>query len=320
MILLPLLRYDEAIRGEGVFIMTEFQLSCCSTADLTADELEARNVTWTPFQFTMNGTEYPDDLGRTLSFHDFYRALREGAEVHTSQVSIGQFTEYFSALAEKGQDILHLSFSSGLSGAFQSATAAAQIVMEHFPALRIAVVDTLCASTGYGMFVLAAADRRDSGMTLDEAAAWCRENRLYLRHVFFSTDLSAYIRGGRISKAAGHIGSLLGICPLLDMDGAGRLICREKIRGKKRVISRIADVMAETARNGTNYNGRCMICHSDCAEDAEAAASLIRERFPKLDGEITMHSVGTVIGAHTGIGTVAVFFWSEKPRDCRSRE
>ena len=300
--------------------MAGFQLSCCSTADLTAAELAARDVAWTPFHFTLNGTEYPDDLGRTLPFSDFYSAVREGAEVHTSQVGIGQFTEYFSLLAEKGRDILHLSFSSGLSGAYQSACAAAKLVTERYPGRRIEVVDTLCASTGYGMLVLAAADRRDSGTTLDDAAAWCRENRLYLRHVFFSTDLSAYIRGGRISKAAGRIGSLLGICPLLDMDGAGKLVCREKVRSKRRAISRIVEVMAETAQGGTDYAGRCMICHSDCEEDAEAVAALVRARFPKLDGEITLHSVGTVIGSHTGVGTVAVFFRGETERACSPQE
>jgi DegV family protein with EDD domain len=292
--------------------MDDYVLSCCSTADLTKEHFDRRNISYICFHFRLNGVEYLDDLGQTISFDDFYKAMDEGALTSTSQVNISEYLDYFTQILERGKDILHVCLSSGLSGTYNSATSAALIARERFPDRKIFILDSLGASSGYGLLMDTLADKRDAGMPLDELFRWGEENRLCMRHWFFSTDLTAYIRGGRISKAAGLFGGILGICPLLDMDGEGRLVPREKVRSKKRVIRRIVDRMEADAQDGPDYSGKCFISQSACMEDARAVAELVEERFPKLNGKVEINSVGTTIGSHTGPGTVALFYWGSK--------
>lgn len=170
-------------------------------------------------------------------------------------------------------------------------------------------MDSLGASSGYGLLMDALADLRDNGKTIDEIHQWALSHRLQVHHWFFSTDLTFYIRGGRISKTAGTIGGLLNICPLLNMDNAGKLVPRYKIRTKKKVIRAIVDKMEEFADNGSEYSGKCYISQSACYEDAKAVAELVEARFPKLNGKVEINPIGTTIGSHTGPGTVALFFW-----------
>ena len=184
--------------------------------------------------------------------------------------------------------------------------------MERYPDRKLYVLDSLGASSGYGLLMDKLCDLRDEGKSIDEVYEWAKENRLKLQHWFFSTDLTFYIRGGRISKTAGTIGNILNICPLLNVDGKGKLIPREKIRGKRRVIQQIVKKMEEHAQNGTEYSGKCYISESACMEDAEAVAKLVEERFPKLNGRVEINSIGTTIGSHTGPGTVALFFWGDE--------
>lgn len=156
---------------------------------------------------------------------------------------------------------------------------------------------------------------RDEGKTLEEVYDFAMKNRLKVHHWFFSTDLTFYVRGGRISKASGAIGGLLGICPLLNMDNEGRLIPRFKIRTKKKVIKKIVDQMEENAEGGLSYSGKCYISQSACYDDARAVADLIEERFPNLNGKVEINNIGTTIGSHTGPGTVALFFWGKERVD-----
>jgi len=156
------------------------------------------------------------------------------------------------------------------------------------------------------------ADLRDEGKSIGEVHAWAEEHKLNLQHWFFSTDLTFYIRGGRISKASGFFGTMLNICPLLNMDDQGKLIPRFKIRTKKKVIRAIVDKMEEYAQDGLDYSGKCYISQSACLEDAKEVARLVEERFPKLNGKVEINSVGTTIGSHTGPGTVALFFWGSR--------
>ena len=149
-------------------------------------------------------------------------------------------------------------------------------------------------------------------MSIDEVRDWTEEHKLELHHWFFSTDLKFYIKGGRISKTAGAIGTILGICPLLNMDNEGRLIPRAKIRSKRKVIQEIVKRMEENADDGLDYSGKCYISQSACVEDAKEVARLVEERFPKLCGKVEINYVGTTIGSHTGPGTVALFFWGKK--------
>ena len=160
-----------------------------------------------------------------------------------------------------------------------------------------------------------AADLRDDGMSIEALRDWLEAHKLDVHHWFFSTDLTFYIKGGRVSKTAGFIGTILGICPLLNMDDKGRLIPREKIRTKKRVIREIVDKMEQFAEGGLDYSGKCYISESACMEDAKAVAALVEARFPHLNGKVEINSIGTTIGSHTGPGTVALFFFGTPRRD-----
>lgn len=289
--------------------MSDYALSCCSTADLSKEHFERRDISHVCFHFTLDGVEYDDDLGQSMPFDRFYRAMAEGATTKTSQVNISEYLEHFSKILERGRDILHLCLSSGISGTCNSALNAAMIARERFPGRKIYVVDSLGASSGYGLLMDTLADLRDDGMEIDELRAWAEANKLRLHHWFFSTDLTFYVRGGRISKTAGMFGGLLGICPLLDMDRLGRLVPRAKIRTKKRVISELVRQMELHAENGPDYAGKCFISHSACDEEARNVADLVEERFPKLNGRVLINNIGTTIGSHSGPGTVALFFW-----------
>ena len=295
--------------------MDSFVLSCCSTADLTKEHFAKRNISYVCFHYYLDGVEHDDDLGESMPFDQFYQAIADGAVTQTSQVNISEYLDYFSKILEQGKDILHLCLSSGISGTISSAESAAMIARERFPEQKLYIVDSLGASSGYGLIMDTLADLRDGGMGIDELHEWAEANKLHMHHWFFSTDLSYYVRGGRISKAAGIFGDMLGICPLLNMDNNGRLILRAKIRLKKRVIHETVNRMEEYAQNGLDYSGKCFISNSACYEDARAVADLVEERFEKLNGKVQIFSVGTTIGSHTGPGTVALFFWGSQRTD-----
>lgn len=292
--------------------MSDYIISCCSTADLTQEHFEKRGIHYICFHFMLGGVTYEDDLGKSIPFEEFYQKMTDGLDTKTSQVNAEEFTEYFRPFLEDGKDILHLTLSSGISGVYNSACIARDMLSEEFPERKIYIVDSLGASSGYGLLMDALADRRDNGEDLDSLYQWAQDNRLLLNHWFFSTDLTFYIKGGRISKTAGAIGSLLNICPLLNMNNEGKLIPREKIRTKRKVIKEIVNKMEENARDGLAYSGKCYICHSACYEDARAVADLVESRFPDLDGKVDIYNIGTVIGSHTGPGTVALFFWGKE--------
>ena len=288
--------------------MTNYILSCCSTADLTKEHFEARDIKYVCFHFALNGREYVDDLGISMPFPEFYGEMAKGADTRTSQVNVSEYVDYFTPFLEAGLDVVHVTLSSGLSGTSNSARNAALIAMEQFPDRKVYVVDSLGASSGYGLLMDMAADKRDEGLSAEELAAWIDETKLKIHHWFFSTDLSSYVRGGRISKAAAVFGGALNICPLLDMDNQGHLIPVSKVRGKKKVIKEIVNAMEAHAEGGLEYSGKCYISQSACMDDAEAVAALVEERFPKLNGKVEINWVGTTIGSHTGPGTVALFF------------
>ena len=295
--------------------MSDYILSCCSTADLSKEHFESRDIHYICFHYRLAGKEYVDDLGQTMSFDAFYAQMAQGADTSTSQVNISEYVDYFSAFAQQGKDVVHVTLSSGISGTVNSARNAALIVKERYPERNIYVVDSLGASSGCGLLMDTAADMRDSGLRAEELAEWIEANRLKLNHWFFSTDLTSYVKGGRISKTAAVFGGLLEICPLLNMDNLGRLIPRYKIRTKKKVIQAIVNKMEECAENGLDYNGKCYISQSACYEDARQVADLVEERFKTLNGKVEINHIGTTIGAHTGPGTVALFFWGKERVD-----
>ena len=292
--------------------MSEFVISCCSTADLTEEHFQKRGLSYICFHYELDGKEYTDDLGKSIPFDKFYAAMVNGAQTRTSQINAEEFTEYFEPFLKDGKDILHVTLSSGISGVVNSAMMAKEMLEERYPERKIYIVDSLGASSGYGLLMDQLADLRDDGKSIDEIYQWALTHRLNMHHWFFSSDLTFYIRGGRISKTAGAIGGLLNICPLLNMDNAGRLVPRYKIRTKKKVIRAIVDKMEEFADNGLDYSGKCYISQSACYEDARAVADLVEQRFPKLNGKVEINPIGTTIGSHTGPGTVALFFWGSE--------
>lgn len=295
--------------------MSDYILSACSTADLSKEHFESRDIKYVCFHFSINGETMLDDLGQTIPFDKFYQMMVDGADTQTSQVNVAEYVEYFTPFLEAGKDVLHVTLSSGISGSFNSAQIAAEMLREQFPDRKLYVVDSLGASSGFGLIMDTLATLRDGGMGIDELYAWAEANKLRLHHWFFSTDLTFYVKGGRVSKAAGFFGTMLNICPLLNMDNLGRLIPRDKIRTKKKVIKEIVSRMEEHAENGHDYDGKCFISMSACLEDAQAVAAMVEERFPKLNGKVLINNIGTTIGSHTGPGTVALFFWGDERVD-----
>lgn len=295
--------------------MSDYILTCCSTADMPYEYFNRRNIPFVCFHYNMDGKDYPDDLGQSMSFKEFYDRIKAGAMPTTSQVNVGQFIEFFEQFLRNGQDILHVSLSTGLSGSYNSACSARERLLASYPERKILIVDSLGASSGYGLLMDTVADMRDSGISIEEVHSWVEENKLNIHHWFFSTDLTHYKRGGRISAVSAVAGTLLNICPLMNMSYDGKLIPRTKIRGKKHVIEEIVHMMELHAQNGVNYSGKCFISNSLCYDDARKVADLVEERFPNLDGTVMINSVGTVIGSHTGPGTVALFFFGDKRED-----
>ena len=291
--------------------MSDYILSCCSSCDLSNEWIERRKLHYVSFNVSLDGVQYKDDMGKTFSPRDLLKKMEEGADAKTSMVSIGEYVDYFKPFLKEGKDILHVSLSTGISGTYNGACQAADILRETYPDRKIIVIDSMAASSGYGLLMDMAADKRDEGLDIDELAAWIEDNKLNVIHWFFSTDLQYYIKGGRISKTAGTIGQVLNICPLLNVDLEGRLTPREKIRTKKKVVKRIDEKMIEEADGGINYTGKVFLSDSD-KELGDEVTALVEETFPQLKGRVARFDIGCTIASHTGPGTVALFFKGKK--------
>jgi len=295
--------------------MRDYVISCSSTADLTVDQMKQYGLEYICFHYELDGKPYPDDLGQTMDFKEFYSAMANGADTKTSQINVEEYSKYFRKFLEEGKDIIHVTLSTGISGTYNSAVIAKNDLEEEFPDRKIYVVDGLGASGGYGLLMITLAQMADKGLSIDELRDWVEKNKLRLHHWFFSTDLTFFVKGGRISKTSGFVGTLLNICPLMNVDFEGRLIPRMKVRTKKKVKQEILAKMIEHAENGKDYSGKCIITQADCYEDAKDVADLVEETFPKLDGKVMINYIGTTIGSHTGPGTVALFFWGDERVD-----
>lgn len=292
-----------------------FILSCCSTADMTREYFQSRDIQYICFHYQLDGKEMLDDMGVSMPLDKFYKAMTDGADTRTSQIGAGEYEEYFEKFLAAGQDVLHLTLSSGISGTIQSAKLAQEALAAKYPERKLIVVDSLAASSGFGLLVDALADLRDAGKGIDEVAAWAEAHKKNVHHWFFSTDLTFFIKGGRVSKTAGFVGQLLNICPLLNVDYQGCLIPRDKIRTKRKVIRDIVARMEAHADGGRDYTGKVFISNSACRADAEAVAALVEETFPKMNGKVVINDIGTTIGSHTGPGTVALFFFGDERVD-----
>lgn len=287
-------------------------LSCESTVDLPYSYVTQRGLPVLFYSYLVDGKEYPDDMGRDpAALPRFYGFLREGKLPSTSQINVFRYVDFFEPLLQKG-DVLHIAFGSGMTPSVQNALEAADLLRPKYPGRKLCIVDSLCSSSGYGLLVDGAADLRDQGASLEAVEQWALANRDQVHHQFFSTDLKYFKRSGRVSGAAATIGSILSICPIMRLDDTGHILAYDKVRGKKAAIQRTVDTMARHARGGEAYADKCFICHSDCLADAEATRDAIATRFPNLRGPIRICDIGTIIAAHSGPGTVAVFFFGDK--------
>ncbi len=290
----------------------KFILSCCSTVDLPYSYMEQRDIPVLFYTYVVDGQEYVDDMGRDPeALPRFYRFLQEGKLPQTSQINVATYLDFFEQQLQHG-DLLHLSFTSGQSGSVHNAEFAGKMLQEKYPDKKIVVIDTLCSSSGYGLLVDTAADMRDAGASLDEVADWVMRNRNKVHHQFFSSDMTQFHRTGRVSGATAMVASIMNICPIMRLDSKGAIKAYGKVRGKKKAVQATVDEMVQHAQGGRSYDQRCFVCHSQCPEDAQLLIDALEERFPKLRGRIRLCDIGTIIGSHSGPGTVAVFFYGDE--------
>ncbi len=282
-----------------------FVLMTDSSANLTTDIIEKFGIEVIPMIFLVNDVEHRSyKKGENVDIKQYYDMMRNKEHIKTSLLSPEIYVEAFKPFLENGQDILYIAFSSGLSGTYQSSVLAAEMLREEYPERKIITWDSLCASMGEGLLVYYAAKMKEEGKSLDEILAWLEENKLKLCHWFTVDDLFFLKRGGRISGATAVIGSALGIKPVLHVDDKGKLISVSKVRGRKQSLNALVDKFVETAIEPEKQT--VFISHGDCIEDAEYVAKAIKEKFGIDD--IVINYIDPVIGAHSGPGTLAIFF------------
>ena len=287
--------------------MEGFKIYTDSTADLPEDYIKEHDLSVMNLRYIIDGESYGTD--KKLEVHAFYEMMRSGKMPTTSQVNPEEAKEYFLQSRKENKEILCMCFSSGLSGTYNSARIAAEEVMEEYPDTKIIVIDTLCASLGEGLLVHKAVQLRDSGKTLQETADWIEAHKLNLVHMFTVDDLNHLYRGGRVSKTVAIIGTLAGIKPILHVDDEGHLIPLRNVRGRKKSLLALVDDMEKKIGSFRDQNDIIFISHGDCIEDAEFVKEEVTKRFG-IQSFIVNH-VGPTIGAHSGPGTVALFFLGE---------
>ena len=255
--------------------------------------------------FTIGGTTYLD-LNDEMTIEEFYREIRQGEMPVTSLVNVDQAAEILESIIKQGLDVLHIGFSSALSGTFSSFSAAAEELREKYPARKIILIDSLQASMGQGLLLHLALKNRTAGMSLEENAAWVEENKLRIAAWFTVDDLNHLHRGGRLSKTSAVMGSMLGIKPVLFINEEGRLHPAAKVRGQKAALTKLLDKMEQIGMDLTIQP--IFISHSDAMETVEIFIEMMSSRFGIKRENITTGFIGPIIGAHTGPGTIAVFF------------
>lgn len=281
--------------------MNDYIVTVNSTVDVPKEWLKERNVPFIPLKYTIDGETYQDMSG--LSSKEFFAKLREGKMSVTSQVNPEEAKEALEPFLKEGKDVLHLGFSSGLSGTFNSMKLAAEALQEEYPDRKLIIVDTLCACMGEALLLYYVLKRKSEGMTIEEAAQWAEEHKLHICHNVTIDDLYHLQRGGRVSKTAAVLGSMVQIKPMIHMDNEGKLQVIGKERGRKKSLQKIVERAAEQFKGWEN--DIIMITHGDCIEDAEYVAELVRRKMGIRN--ILINNIGTVIGSHTGPGVVAVF-------------
>ncbi|MBE6066492.1 MAG: DegV family protein [Clostridium lundense] len=278
-----------------------------SCSDLPRDFVEKNNIPSLGINVVLNGREFVDDFGKTVTYKEFYDAVREGEMPTTAQVNSETYKEEFLKHVKENKSIIYLAFSSGLSGSINSANIAKSEILEEYENADITIIDTKSASLGEGLIVYYAYDMLKKGCSKEEIVNWVEKNKLKVNHWVIADDLNHLKRGGRISGTQAVVGTLLNIKPVIKVDDEGRLIPVAKVKGRKKALKTLVDKFREKVVNPEEQV--IFISHSDCASDAELVKSMILEEFKVKD--FIINQIGPGIGSHTGIGTVTLFFMGD---------
>lgn len=284
--------------------MNNYIITTDTTSDLPEDYIKQHNIGILPLYYNMNGTVYGEE--NVLDPKTFYDIMRGGAMPTTMAVNPDLARNVFTSFLDKGFDILHIAFSSALSGSCSVAATVARELQEERPDSKIIVVDSLCASLGEGLLVHKAVMLKEAGKPIEETAKWLENNKLSLCHLFTVDDLHHLHRGGRVSKATAIIGTLINVKPVLHVDNEGRLIPLNNVRGRKKALLSLVETMGDKIKDYSEANDIIFISHGDCFDDAQFVADQIKERYG-IDNFL-INYVSPTIGAHSGPGTIALFF------------
>lgn len=288
--------------------MEKFIITTDNNSDLPEEYMAEHGIGCSYLSYAMDGVNYTHE--NFMPVHEFYDKMRNGSMPTTAQVNPGNVREMMEPYLKEGLDILHIAFSSGLSGSYNSSVLAAEELQEEYPERKIQVVDSLSASLGQGMLVHLATVMKEQGKSMEEIAKWLEENKLHLVHAFTVDDLFHLYRGGRVSRTTAVVGSVLNIKPVLHVDDEGKLVAVGKSRGRKKSLNALVDMMDQQIGK---YRATCdtvFVSHGDCLEDAQYVLNKVKEKYPVKT--VIINHVGATIGAHSGPGTVALFFLGEK--------
>ena len=287
--------------------MNEYVITTDNNADLPESYYKEHGVGCAYLSYSMDGQHYSHE--NFLPVEEFYAKMRAGSLPTTAQVNPSEVKELFEPYLKEGKDILHIAFSSGLSGTYNSCRIAAEDLTEDYPERRIIVVDSLAASLGQGLLVYLAQKMKEEGADFETTAKWTEEHKKNIAHLFTVDDLNHLYRGGRVSKTTAVLGGMLNIKPVLHVDNEGKLIPVGKVRGRKKSILELVSLMDQKIGSYKDTCDTIFISHGDCKEDAEFLSAKIKEKY-QIKTEIINH-VGATIGAHSGPGTLALFFVSD---------
>ena len=284
--------------------MSEYVITTYNNSDLPEKYFKDHGVGCMYLSYSMDGKNYTHE--NFLPEHEFYEAMRNGSMPTTAQVNPENAKTLLEPYLKEGKDILHIAFSSGLSGTYNSSRIAAEELMEEYPDRRIIVVDSLSASLGQGLLVWLAQQKKELGQTLEDVADWVEKNKLKMVHLFTVDDLNHLYRGGRVSRTTAIVGSMLNIKPVLHVDNEGKLTAIGKVRGRKKALQELVKLMDEKIGSFGADCDTIFISHGDCEQDAQYVAAKVKEKYNIKN--IIINQVGATIGAHSGPGTMALFF------------
>lgn len=285
-----------------------FNVSCESTCDIPFEHMQKRNCKILFYTYTIDDCEFVDDMWRTqTALPALFEALKT-KRPRTSQINVDTYEQFFLEQLKQG-DLLHVTFSSGLSKSAENAMQAAERANKTRTGHKVVVVDSLCSSGGYGLLMDGVLNKRDQGMNFQQLCEWTKENRLRVHHFFFSTDLTYYRRSGRISGAAAFVGNVLKICPVMRLDKQGKIVAYAKAITPRKAMAKLVD---ETkAHADQDFDPTMFLQHSNCLQTAQQTQAALAKAFPQINN-FAPSDLGIVICCHCGPNTVAVFFWGDK--------